>query len=194
MKMKKFVTAVFLLFAVITTYSQSFHAGIKLGANINKLDGEPFSNEFTYGYHVGAFAEIGLGDKFSVEPEVLFNQVNVDTAQKFSSVFGFNNVSNIQLKYLSIPILAEYKLGKMIALQAGPQFGILIDQTGNLVQNGKNAFNKGDFSLVGGIQVKLLGLRIYGRYVAGLNNINDTNNPGNWKSETIQLGIGYSFL
>jgi hypothetical protein len=193
MKTKKLVFIIS-LFVSSACYSQSFHAGIKLGANINKLDGQPFSNEFTYGYHVGAFAEIGLNKKFSIDPEVLFNQVNVDTANSFNSIFKFNNVSNIQLKYLSIPILAEYKLSKSFALQAGPQFGILISPTNDLVQNGKNAFNKGDFSLVGGVQVKLLGFRVYGRYVFGVNNINDTGQPGTWKAEVIQLGVGYSFL
>jgi hypothetical protein len=190
----KFFAITILLFAFSRGYSQSLHLGIKLGANINKLDGQPFSNEFTLGYHVGGFAEIGLGSKLSVQPEVLFNQINADTAYTFNSVFKFNNVNNIQLKYLTIPIMAGYKLSNMVEFQAGPQFGILIDQPTSLVQNGKNAFNKGDFSLAAGVQVKLIGLRIYGRYVIGLNNINNTAQPQNWKSETIQLGVGYSFL
>jgi hypothetical protein len=193
MKTKILALAV-LLFSFSVGYSQSFHLGVNLGANINKLDGVPFSNQFTYGYHVGAFAEIGLGKKFALAPEILFNQINVDTANKFSTVFKFNNVSSIQLKYLSLPILAQYKLSKIFALEAGPQFGILIDQNSSLVQNGKNAFNKGDFSLATGIQVKILGLRAYGRYIVGINNLNDTGQTDMWKGEMIQVGVGYSFL
>jgi hypothetical protein len=193
MKTKFFALAI-LLCSVSAGYSQSLHVGIKAGANINKLDGEPFSNQFTYGYHVGAFAEIGLGKKFSIAPEVLFNQVNVDTAEKFSSVFKFNNLSSIQLKYLTMPVLAEYKLSKIFALEAGPQFGILINQTNSLVQNGKNAFNKGDFSVVGGVQLKIVGLRVYGRYIFGVNNLNDTGETNNWHGEMIQVGVGYAFL
>jgi len=193
MKTKIFALAI-LVCSVSAGYSQSLHVGIKAGANINKLDGEPFSNQFTYGYHVGAFAEIGLGKKFSIAPEVLFNQVNVDTAEKFSSVFKFNNLSSIQLKYLTMPVLAEYKLSKIFALEAGPQFGILINQTNSLVQNGKNAFNKGDFSVVSGVQLKIVGLRVYGRYIFGVNNLNDTGETNNWHGEMIQVGVGYAFL
>jgi hypothetical protein len=193
MKTKIFALAI-LLCSVSVSYSQSLHVGIKAGANINKIDGEPFSNQFTYGYHVGVFAEIGLGKKFSIAPEILFNQVNVDTGANFSSVFKFNNLSSIQLKYLTIPVLAEYKLSKIFALEAGPQFGILINQTNSLVQNGKNAFNKGDFSVVGGVQIKIVGLRVYGRYIFGVNNLNDTGQTNDWHGEMIQVGVGYAFL
>ena len=51
-----------------------FHIGIKAGANVNKIDGKSFKDQFRYGYHVGGFAEIGLGDKFGIQPEVVFNQ------------------------------------------------------------------------------------------------------------------------
>ena len=46
-----------------TAHSQSFSLGVKAGANINKLSGQPFSDEFSYGYHVGGFTTIGLGKK-----------------------------------------------------------------------------------------------------------------------------------
>ena len=32
-----------------------FHAGIKGGANIIKIDGESFKDQFRYGYHLGGF-------------------------------------------------------------------------------------------------------------------------------------------
>ena len=53
-----------------------FHIGLKGGANIIKIDGKSFKDQFRYGYHVGGFAEIGLGQKFGLQPEVLFNQVS----------------------------------------------------------------------------------------------------------------------
>jgi hypothetical protein len=75
-------------------------------------------------------------------------------------------------------------------LQLGPQFGVLIDQDKDLLQNGQEAFKKGDFSMVGGLQLKLLKFRVYGRYVVGLNDISDAPNTGEWKSQSIQLGVG----
>jgi hypothetical protein len=59
-----------------------------------------------------------------------------------------------------------------------------------LLANGQNAFKNGDFAMVGGLQLNLKVLRVYGRYVIGMNNINDVANSENWKNQQIQLGIG----
>ena len=109
--------------------AQSFHAGLKVGSNIHKISGQSFKDEFTYGYHAGAFLQIGLGSKWTIQPEILYNQVNTDTTNRFSELYklSVNKISNIKLSYLSIPILLNYNLGNNFALQAGPQFGILLD-------------------------------------------------------------------
>ena len=180
-----------------TAHSQSFHLGIKGGANINKLSGLPFSEKFSYAYHLGGFAEIGLGNKWALQPEVLFNQINTDTSSQFSKIYtalSAKNVSTIKLSYLSIPVLLNYKLSKFITLQAGPQFGLLLQQNKNIFENGKDAFKKGDFSLLGGVQLKVATVRIYGRYALGLNNINDFDKKDKWKSQSFQVGIGFAIL
>ena len=142
----KFLPLALLLFIGSSVFSQSFSLGIKGGANLGKISGQSFKDEFTLGYHVGAFATIGLGNKFAIQPEVLFNQVNVDTSTNFSDVTsGFKHFDKIQLHYLSIPLLLNYKLNKFIVLQAGPQFGILMDQNKDLLRNGKDAFKSGIF-------------------------------------------------
>ena len=196
MKTKLFsVVALLMLFSAIQ--AQSFHLGAKAGANINKLNGKSFKDEFSYGYHVGAFAEIGIGKKFSVQPEVLFNQITYDTSNQFSQIYKnvlSSNRSSIKMNYISIPVLLNYKLSNMLTLQAGPQFGIIKDQSKNLLQNGQDAFKKGDLSLLGGVQLKLSGFRIYGRYAIGLNNLNDIDNQDKWKSQSFQVGIGLAIL
>ncbi len=183
-----------LIFSV--TQAQSIHLGIKGGTNINKISGESFNQKFTYGYHLGGFAEIGLGSKLAIQPEILFNEINADTSSQFSKIYTSlpSNVKNVKLRYLSIPILLNYKVSKIFALQAGPQFGILMNHDNSLVQDGKSAFKKGDFSMLAGIQLKIASLRIYGRYAIGLNNINDIDNKDKWKSQSFQLGIGLALL
>jgi len=187
----KLISLVFMLFIFSVSFSQGLTFGIKGGASINKLTGKSFKEEFSFGYHVGVFATLGMGGKLSLQPEVLLNQVNSDTASNFSSIYpSFNRVKNIQLKYLSIPILLNYNLSNLFALQVGPQFGILIDQNKNALQNTGDAFKKGDFSMVGGLQLKLFKFRVYGRYVVGLNDISNIGNSDKWKSQSIQLGVG----
>lgn len=196
MKNNILIAAIFL--SIVTdANAQSFHIGAKGGATLNKLTGKSFKDEFSFGYHAGGYADIGIGKKFSIQPEVLFNQVNVDTTSQFNQLYKSlvsSNVSNIKLSYIAIPILLNYKPTKFLTLQAGPQFGILRDQNKNLLQNGKAAFKEGDLSLLGGVQLAFSKLRIYGRYAVGLNNLNDIDNQDKWKSQSIQLGIGFNIF
>ncbi|MEP7109874.1 MAG: porin family protein [Ferruginibacter sp.] len=196
--MKTKLLALFLsVICFSAAYSQSFHLGIKGGANVNKLSGKSFNDEFSFGYHLGGFAEIGLGKKFSIQPEVLFNQFKQDTSSQFKAIYNgllSSSRSNIKLNYLSIPLLLNFKASNILSLQVGPQYGILMDQNQNLLQNGKDAFKKGDFSMLGGVQLKFSSLRIYGRYALGLSNLNDIDNKDKWKSQSFQVGIGLAIL
>ena len=186
----KLVLLVFISVLSTTAFSQGFKIGFKGGATVNKLTGQSFNEQFSFGYHIGGFAEIGITKKLGIQPEVLFTQSTVDTSSSFSAIYQFNKVNNIKLQYLSIPLLLNYKPMKLVTLQLGPQFGILMNKNKTLVQNGKSAFKGGDFSMLGGVQLNLLNFRFYGRYSVGLNNINDIDNKQKWKNQAIQLGIG----
>ena len=189
MKTKLLILAIFSILGTAAS-AQKIHIGAKAGANINKINGKSFSDEFSFGYHLGGFFSVGLGKKFAIQPEVLFNQINVDTSSQFSSVYKFNQVDKVQLKYLSVPILLTYTPVKMLTLQAGPQFGVLMNRSKTLVENGSNAFKTGDFSMLAGAQVNLGHLNIYGRYAVGLSNLNDIDNKEKWKSQSFQIGVG----
>ncbi|MFN8264542.1 MAG: porin family protein [Chitinophagaceae bacterium] len=191
--MKKYL--VILLSAVLVSSAasaQSLKFGPKLGANLGKIDGKNFSDQYALGYHVGGFVEIGLGKKWGIQPEVLWNQIKADTVSGFNNVYQVDatKFENPQLNYLSIPLLLNYKPVKVLTLQAGPQFGILLDKSKNLLDNGKEAFKTGDMSLLVGAQLNILKIRVYGRYAVGLSDISDASTPEKWKSQTIQVGVG----
>lgn len=86
--------------------------------------------------------------------------------------------------------MVNYNISNILALQFGPQFGILMNKNENLVQNGKDAFKSGDFSLAAGLQLKLLKFRVYGRFVGGTTDVNNLSSNDTWKVSTIQLGVG----
>jgi hypothetical protein len=195
MRVKNIFLIAFLL--ITSVASAQFDLGIKGGINVNKIDGVSFTDKFKYGYHLGGFAAIGLGKKFGLQPEVLYNQNTLRVDSSYTNAINVfqNGLTNVKLNYISIPILLNYKLvGKFITLQAGPQFGILIDQNRSLLQNGGDAFKKGDFSMLGGVQIKLGPLRVNGRYVIGLNNISDLSDGNKWKSQGFQLSAGLALL
>ena len=192
--MKKYLIILAVSIVSVSAYAQGIKFGPKVGANMGKIDGTGFSDKYALGYHIGGFVEINFNKKLGIQPEILWNQIKSDTVTGFKAVYqnlvNQNSFNDLQLSYLSIPILLNYRPSKLITLQAGPQFSILIDDGKNLLQNGQDAFKKGDLSLLGGIQLNLLKFRIYGRYAIGLNDISDVGNSQQWKSQTIQVGVG----
>jgi hypothetical protein len=177
--------------------SAQFRIGPKAGANIVKIDGMSFNNQFRYGYHVGGFAEIVLtkNKKLSLQPEVLFNQYSTTLDSNFKSIYKNvikSDQFKVKLNYLTIPVLLNYKFIGPVYLQAGPQFSILMDQNRNFLENGGDAFTKGEFAMVGGLQVRVSKIYFSGRYVVGLNNINEIDNKDQWKSQAVQLSVGLS--
>jgi len=197
MKSKLFVLFAVILFSTSAVVAQKipfFQAGIKAGANITKIDGKSFKDEFKYGYSLGAFAVIKVGEKWQIQPEVLFNQYNTRSDTNFNTLYDTKNLKNVKLDYLSVPILLNYSPVKFFTLQAGPQFGVLLNKNENLWTNGKSAFSNGEFSMVGGAQINIAGFKISGRYFVGLNDIGDIDNREKWNNQGFQLSVGLRIL
>ena len=195
MKTKLAIMAIALF--TVQAASAQFHIGAKAGANLVKVEGKSFKDEFRYNYHAGGFAEIGLtrNGKLTLQPEVLFNQYSTTLDSSFKSVYEnvlSSEQAHVKLNYLTIPILLNYRLIGPLYLQAGPAFSILMDQSKSFLQNGGDAFKKGDFSMIGGAQVRIAKIYLSGRYVVGLANINDIDNKEKWKSQALQLSVGLS--
>jgi hypothetical protein len=188
-----FVTAFALLTFSAGTYAQGLSFGIKAGTDVHKLEGITFSDHFTFGYHAGAFATIRLNSQWGIQPEIYFSQINVDTGSRFSQVYEFKKIPTIKFGYINIPVLLNFSPGKVLTLQAGPQYGIMINNNVSLLQNGQDALKDGDFAVVGGLQLKFSKVRVYGRYVVGLSDLNDIDNKDRWKSQTIHAGLAFAF-
>lgn len=191
--MKKIIASAILIIALSgIANAQRLSIGGKAGANLTKITGKAFKEEYNLGYQLGLFAEIDLSKKWGIQPEVLWNQLNTNPASGTDAVFNNwqNNTTSIKLNYITIPVLLRYNIGPLITLNLGPQFGILQNKNTNLWNNSKEAFKNGDLALVGGAQINLKTLRLYGRYNIGLNNINDVGNEDKWKSQQLQFGIG----
>lgn len=195
MKMRFFSLLFVAMIVASVGFAQGLHIGVKGGANILKVDGKAFEEEYEFGYTLGAFAEIGLSKKWAIQPEVLWNQSNYRTGTEFEDIYegSFNDFKG-KLNYLSIPLLLNFKPAKILTFQAGPQFGILLNNEKNLLDNGKEAFKSGDFSMLGGVQLNIGAVKVGGRYVIGLSNINDIDNTEKWKNQGFQLYVGFRII
>lgn len=199
--MKKLMFSLALLAGVSFAQAQSFGLGVKAGANLDKLQGRGFKEGFQLGYQAGGFAVIGLNKSWAVQPELLFSQTNTRTAADFNNVYqniGTGTAApdgeKINLNYIQIPVLLNYNASNLLTLQAGPQFSILANEDQSLFRNGQDAFKKGDLALVAGVQLNLNPLKIYGRYNIGLSDISDISSSEKWRSQQIQLGVGFKIL
>ena len=76
MKTKLFLLITISILVSVAATAQ-FNLGVKGGANISKIEGRSFKEEFRYGYHLGGFVEVGLGGRLGLQPEVLFNQYSL---------------------------------------------------------------------------------------------------------------------
>lgn len=188
----------FVLTLAAAASAQSFHIGAKAGANLGKIDGKSFKEQYNLGYVLGGYAELNFTKTWGVQPEVYFSQTNtkIDSAYKAiyenvpSAVIG----EKAHLNYLNVPILLRVNASPFLTLLAGPQFSILMNKDKSLIQNGEQAIKNGDFAAVLGAQLNFGSMNIYGRYNIGLNNLNDIDNQDKWKSQTIQIGLGLRIL
>jgi hypothetical protein len=195
MKKLSFLTIAVFIISVSSTQAQGFHLGIKAGTNISQLTGRAFDEGFQWNFMAGAFAELNFSHHWGIQPELLFSQTSTQTASNFDDVYqeGINS-RGVKLNYMSIPILLTYKLPiPVISLQAGPQFGILLNTSDNITTNAGNAFKSGNFSMVIGAQVNLGAFQGGARYVYGFTNvanISSIESVDSWKTRTVQLYVG----
>lgn len=174
--------------------AQTVHVGAKVGLNLNKIDGQSFKDGYNAGFHAGGYVDIGLSKTIGIQPEVLFNQSNTKYHAGTDNVIMASDGKNINLNYLSIPVLLNINAAKILTVQVGPQYSILMNKHETVLQNGQDAFKNGDFALAAGVRVNLGSLQVYGRYNVGLSKINDATNTDNWKTQQLALGIGLRIL
>jgi len=191
--MKKLLFVAVTIFVLNSIQAQGIKLGVKVGANLTDMSGVSFKDGYKFGYHAGFFSELMLTKKFGIQPEILFCETNLRVGDSLGSLYNgisITDIAKVKLQYISIPILLDYKPIPFLTLQAGPQFGILMNQTKPLSANAKDAFKKGDLSLLLGAQLNVFKFRIYARYAVGLSDINDFDNKEKWNSQTVQLGLG----
>jgi len=180
--------------------------GIKggLSASTLQFNEVDFSNrKERIGFHAGVFTQIPVGSAFAIQPELLY--VNKGASSDYRAL-GQDSRASFNLNYIDLPVLATFKLGDAVEIQAGPYAGYLLNSgvsnTGGILGNSAinfnaDQFNRIDYGLAGGLNVYfgqvLLGLR----YTQGLQQIANTTASkavfNNAKNGVGLLSIGYSF-
>jgi hypothetical protein len=185
-KRTRTVAFILVLLTLTTTLSyaqQSIQLGLKAGTNYFKLGGRSFDNTYNFSFSGGAYANLNYSSKWSIQPELLFNQTLGKTSETFSQIYpGTVADQLVSLDYIALPILAVFKPIPQLSILLGPQYGYLISQTEGLEPGtDKKFFSKSDFSLIFGAQLNLDKVKFGLRYSEGLNNINAINTSDTWR-------------
>ena len=97
--------------------------------------------------------------------------------------------TNIRLAYVNVPALLRYDIANWVTVMAGPHFGVGVFKVENLWKDGVTAFRNVETAAVGGVQVNLGTLSIYGRLTQGLSDISNMGDRCKWHSQHIDFGI-----
>ena len=196
MKMKKYSLLLFTIIGVGQLKAQeTFNLGIKVGQNFTSISSVA-ADRNKASYHAGVAMHVGITKQWGITPEIILSQTKLETAPSITNLLSKNILQpeTYHLNYLAIPILAEFKPFSKLSIQAGPQYSILLDQKKDGIGNASMAFKNGEFAVVGGAKIDLGGFFVYGRYVVGLQAINELQDQSKWKTTQWQLGLGMSLL
>jgi hypothetical protein len=193
--MKKYILIALLPIGLCAGAQEKFGIGVKVGQNFSSVNSVAVDRH-SASFHGGVAFQIGLTEKISLVPELLLSQTKLATNSSIALVFSDDNLKpeTYHLNYLMIPLLVQVKPFSSLLLQAGPQYGILLDHKKDGIESAKLAFQQGEFSFVGGAKVNLGGFFVYGRYVVGLQNISELQDQAKWRTTQWQLGIGLSLF
>jgi hypothetical protein len=178
--------------------------GLKGGLNASSLfyDSQGVTNKNErIGFHAGIFAQAPIGEFFAIQPELLYMTKGASATY---NVLGYNGKNTFKLNYAELPVLATFKLGQAVELQAGPYVSYLLNS--NINSNGdfgsgtnainRDNFNKVDYGVAGGLNLYFGKAFIGARYEQGLKQIASSGAAktilGNAKNGVGLLSVGFS--
>mgnify|MGYP001030777637 CR=1 FL=1 len=179
---KLFLVAALALFGAMN--AQTF--GLKAGMNVASVSNVPGSSS-KIGFNAGAFMNAPIATDFSIQPEVLYNYKGV-------AVSG----GDLNLSYISVPVMFQYNALPQLYLEAGPEFSLLVAANakgGGSSVDIKEAMNTFDIGIgigAGYYFTQSIGATV--RYVAGLTNVwKDSAGSDSGKNGVFQVGLAYKF-
>ncbi len=198
--MKKLIAAIALsvfAFAKINAQSVAFKIGYTHSdVLVSPEPGNIFTPKETF--HAGiVIKDLKLSDKIGFQPELLY------------SMQGFNvaSLGNINIHYLSVPLLATFPVTEDLQLQVGPQISYMVNSrvgVANLFSVAYNGIFKDiDAGAVAGVEYKASDkVSLGGRYYLGMTNVNKDFSFGNntnlsnyfqMRNTGVQAYISFSF-
>jgi len=183
--------------------SVRLNVGLKVGANLSKLEGKDWESGYKSNILGGAFVRVH-NNRVGIQVEGFFSQVSYTTGKDFKSIYnayvdsarGAMESGTLKVSYFNIPVLLQLKVVSRVWLQLGPQFSgvVSVDDKDKFFKDAESIIRKGTVSGVGGLWLDLpLHINAGVRYVMGFSRFDDNDVDRAWKQRNIQLHLGLTF-
>ena len=200
--MRKVILILFLSAPFFGSAQLGIGIAVKAGLNFaNITDVSGFNNSSRTGYMFGGYIAPGAKKLLGFRSEIMLSRqgYNYKTA---------TNTGNVNLDYLLLPQLINFKFSKLIQVQAGGQVAFLlnanVDSTGSGSGSLFDYFKRFDYGVVGGAEIfPFMGLFIGARINVSLKNANEEAPlGGSWpnfiprvdaKNNVVQIYTGWRF-
>ena len=171
--------------------------GLKAGGNYFKVGGRSFDNTYNLSFSGGAYAEINYSKYFTLQPELLFNQVLCKTSQDLTRSTVTMAVSVISWSASIIsPFRSCWPTSQSRSCRScwGHNTVSRSRRRQDLLQDyaKSECFFHSDFSLVFGGQLNIGKIKVGLRYQEGLVNINAINSTDAWRTYGLQAYFAIS--
>jgi hypothetical protein len=150
--------------------------GIKGGVNLSSLQGVGVKKMYddvklVTQFNVGVYAQFGVSNRFSIQPELLFQNKGFKSTgdilrNRANTSDSIGAGSTTKLSYISLPLMLVFNVFDNVAIQVGPQASYLVN-----VRNGSQTievstykFNTIDVGIAAGVEAKMEFLRFGARY------------------------------
>lgn len=167
---KLFLIAITVISFTFTSQAQNFKFGLKGGVNFATLNGGDISDTIDgrTGYHIGAVAQLSLLGILAIQPELIYSAQGTD---------------DFDIDYLNLPVLLKFKFLKILSIEAGPQFGFVVNDSSDF--GDPESF---DLSGAVGAGVEISKFFAQVRYNFGVTDVIDNADARN---ATFQVSVGF---
>lgn len=187
--MKKIILSISILLMGIAGAKAQTAFGIKAGLNVSNITGDTEGLKSRIGANGGVFANIPAGQKFAIQPEVLYS---LEGAKGDG-----NDAGKIALGYVNIPVMFQYREKSGFFAELGPQLGILTSakvKYGGESEDVKDAFKSINFSAAVGVGYNFIpSLGVNARYSFGVSNIVEESGEDKARTSNFSVGLHYNF-
>jgi opacity protein-like surface antigen len=194
---------------VISGFAFSQQFGLKAGLNVSDINNGASGTDMKAktGLYVGVTAKIPVSDEFSVQPELIYNQLGAKTnLYDFGGIIG-NVSTTTKLDYISLPVMLQYNFPSNFYLELGPEFSYMvsakqglstsiISPSTDINMDYLNRLNVGAGFGAGYNLNKNIG--ISARYTLGLTGLGKNGNVTDYfldsaKNNNLQVGVNFKF-